>query len=133
MTRHDDQVPVRSGLMLIHTKAVDGAGRITFEGHTEVDPVALMLVAESREELARSKDQAFTEGAVPFFAAQLIEAARAGRPTEELHKAAIEVALVAWLADSIYGGVSAVDFMQSNLHFTMLPTGAVKYDRMRAA
>jgi hypothetical protein len=133
MTRRDDQVPVRQGLMLIQTKAVDGAGRITFEGQTEVDPVALMLMAESREDLALSKGRAYTEGAVPFLAAQLIEAARAGRGDDELRKAAIEVALVAWLADSIYGGVSAAEFMRSNLHFTMLPGGAVKYTRMRVA
>jgi hypothetical protein len=120
-------------MMRIETRVIDVSGRVAFEGATEVDALALMVMAESREDLARSKGRAFTEGAIPFFGAQLVEAARSGKGQAELEKAAIEVALVAWLVDSIYDGVGAEAFMKSNLRFTMYPGGAVKYDRMPAS
>jgi len=118
--------------MRIETQAVDEAGQLVFRGQTEVDALALMVMAETRESLARSKGRAFTEGAIPFFGAQLVEAARLGKGQAEVDKAAVDVALAAWLVDSIYGGVTAEVFMKSNLRFTMYPGGAVKYDRIPA-
>ena len=44
----------------------------------------------------------------------------------------LDVALAAWLVDSIYDGVTAETFMNSDLRFTMFPGGAVKYDRIPA-
>ena len=98
----DAQVPTRRGLMQIETLAVDETGHIRFQAMHEVDAVALMVMAETREELARSKGRAFTEGAIPFFGAELIEAARGGKRKDDIHKAAVDVALAAWLVDSLY-------------------------------
>jgi hypothetical protein len=133
MNRREEQAPPRRGLMRIETRAVDEAGQLVFQGRTEVDALALMVMAESRESLARSKGRAFTAGAIPFFGAQLVEAARSGKEQHELKKAALDVALFAWLVDSIYDGVTAEAFMKSDLRFTMLPGGAVKYDRIPAS
>lgn len=119
--------------MRIETRVLDGSGRVAFEVGTEVDALALMVMAETREDLARSKGRAFTEGAIPVLGAQLAEAARLGKDQAALEKAALEVALVAWLVDSIYGGVTAEAFMKSNLRFTMYPGGAIKYDRLPAS
>lgn len=44
----------------------------------------------------------------------------------------LNVAMSAWLAASIYDGVTAEQFLRSNLHFTLLPNGAVKFDRIAA-
>lgn len=132
MNRREEQVPARRGLMRIETQVVDEAGRLVFQGQTEVDALALMVMAETRENLAHSKGRAFTEGAIPFFGAQLVEVARSGKSQAEVENAALDVALAAWLADSIYGGVTAEAFMKSNLRFTMYPGGAVKYDRVSA-
>jgi tRNA(fMet)-specific endonuclease VapC len=133
MNRREEHVPLRREPMRIETKVIGEAGDVVFQGQTEVDALALMVMAETRENLARSKGRAFTEGAIPFFGAQLVEAARSGKSEAEVGKEAMNVALAAWLADSIYGGVTAEAFMKSDLRFTMYPGGAVKYDRIPAS
>ena len=132
MNRRDELVPPTRGLMRIETLAVDDTGQLVFQGQTEVDALNLMVMAETRESLVRSKGRAFTAGAIPFFGAQLVEAARSGKGQREVEKAALDVALAAWLVDSIYDGVTAETFMNSDLRFTMFPGGAVKYDRIPA-
>ena len=118
-------------LMQVHLKALDDDGKLSFEGSVQVDALKLMVLAESKEELTRSKGQAFTEGAVPFWAAELVTAAKDGHSTDELDRLSLNVAMSAWLAASLYGGVSSDDFVRSNLHFTLLPNGAVKFDRIK--
>lgn len=117
--------------MNILLKALDDTGSLIFEGCVAVDAPTLIKVSKGRVDLARTKGQSFTEGAVPFFATELLQAAQRGESEDEMHKQAINVAMAAWLADSLYGGVSEADFTKSNLHFTLLPGGAVKYDRIR--
>jgi hypothetical protein len=125
----DGRLPRRNQI-LIETMVIDEAGQLAFDGLTEVDGLSLMVLAESREDLARSKGRGFTEGAIPFFASELVNVVRRGEPQEAVDKAAIDVALAAWLVDSIYGGVSAEAFLSSKLRFTMVPGGAVRYDRI---
>jgi len=116
--------------MRIETQAVDEAGQLVFRGQMDVDALNLMVMAETRENLARSKGRAFVEHMISSFGAQLVEAAKSGQGQSEVDKAAMTVAMAAWLMDSIYGGVTAEAFMKSDLRFTMFPGGAVKYDRI---
>lgn len=117
--------------MNLHLKALNSDGELIFEGRTTIDATHLITVAESRVPLAHSKGRSFTEGAVPFFAAELLNAAQRGANDDELEQHTINVSLAAWLADSIYHGVSEDEFVNSNLHFTLLANGAVKYDRIK--
>lgn len=119
-------------LMAIEAYVMDGAGQPKLLKRTTVDPIALMVMAESREELVRSKGQQFAQGAVPHFGAELIEAVSNNLPAKDLERIAINVAMSAWLADSIYGGLSAEAFAKSDLRFTMYPGGAVAYQRVLA-
>lgn len=119
--------------MNLHLKALNSDGELIFEGCTTIDPTHLIAVAESKIALARSKGRVFTEGVVPFFAAELLNAAQQGANDDGLEQHSINVSLAAWLADSIYGGVTEDEFVNSNLHFTLLPSGAVKYDRIKKA
>lgn len=115
--------------MFIKTRVLDEKWNPVFEAETEVDAIYLMLVSESREELVRSKGADWAAGAIPFFGQELINAMKSGQQGHPIEKAAIEVAMAAWLFDSIYGGLDAEAFVKSNLEFTMMPGGAVKYDR----
>lgn len=117
--------------MNLHLKALDSVGELIFESSVAIDATHLVTVAESKVPLARSTGREFTEGAVPFFAAELLNAAQRGAEDDELERFSINVCLAAWLADSIYGDVSEDEFVNSNLHFTLLANGAVKYDRIR--
>jgi hypothetical protein len=99
---------------------------------TCVDPVALMVMAESREALVRAKGAEFAMGAVPHFAAELVALVKANAAQKALEMSALNVAMAAWLADSVFGGLTAEEFVRSDLRFTLLPTGAVMYQRAPA-
>jgi len=117
--------------MLVHLKALNAHGRLVLERTIPVDPLALIEQSQLREEIAKAKGRAFTEGAVPFFATELLNSAKSGRPAEELLRHSISAAMAAWLVDSLFNGVGEDEFVQCNLHFTLLADGRVKYDRIR--
>lgn len=119
--------------MLIHVYSADNAMQTSLIGKASVDAVGLMVMAESREAEARKRGREWTAGAVPFFAQQLIAATRARKSKKEIEMQAVNAAMAAWLCDSIYDGVTAELFVRSDLVFTLLPNGAVKYDRVPAA
>lgn len=118
--------------MLIRVYTMDESFQNTLVGQTKVDPLRLMIMAEPREQEARRRGRAWTAGAVPFFAQELIEATRANKPTKEVEMQAANAAMAAWLCDSIYDGVTADSFAKSDIVFTLLSNGAVKYDRVPA-
>lgn len=118
--------------MLIRVYNMDETTQTKLVGETEVDALRLTIMAESREEEARSRGRAWTAGAVPFFAQELIAAAKAKKSKTEVEMHAANAAMAAWLCDSIYDGVTAEVFTQSDIVFTLLSNGAVKYDRVPA-
>jgi len=119
--------------MLIRVYSMDENMQTKLVGQTEVDALRLTIMAESREDEARKRGRDWTAGAVPFFAQELIAAAKAKKTNTEIEMHAANAALAAWLCDSIYDGVIAEVFTKSDLVFTLLPNGAVKYDRVPAA
>lgn len=118
--------------MLIRVFSMDEEMQTELVGETSVDALRLTIMAESREEEARRRGRTWTEGAVPFFAQELIAAAKTRKSKKEVEMHAANAAMAAWLCDSIYDGVTAELFTRSDLVFTLLPNGAVKYDRVLA-
>ncbi|MTV56381.1 hypothetical protein [Pseudoduganella buxea] len=100
---------------------------------TQVDALRVIIMAESREEEARKRGRTWTKGVVPFFAQKLIAAAKDNMSKDEVEMHAANAAMAAWLCDSIYDGVTAEAFTRSDIVFTLLPNGAVKYDRVRVS
>nr|CCA80600.1 conserved hypothetical protein [blood disease bacterium R229] len=99
-----------------------------FEADTRINAERLIQIAKSRESLARRKGMEWTAGAVPFFGTELIRAMKAEELGPAIDDAAIQVAMAAWLLDSIYGGLDADTFMGSTLQFAR--GGAVEYTRL---
>jgi hypothetical protein len=118
--------------MLIKTKVLNEFLSPVFEGQTKINANELVRIAKSREEIARSKGAEWAAGAIPFFGQELINTMKKGELGAALDKAAIEVAMVAWLFDSIYAGVDTETFIASDLNFTMTHDGIVRYDRAPA-
>lgn len=116
--------------MLVKTVVLDSNMQEVFAHEMEINALRLMVAAESREEQARKKGAEWTSGAIPFFGGELINAIRGKHSADKVEQQAINVAMCAWLFDSIYCGVTAEAFAKSDLVFTMLPGGAVKYDRV---
>ena len=118
--------------MLIRVYSMDEAMQTKLMGEAKVDALRLTIMAESREAEARKRGRDWTAGAVPFFAQELIAAAKTKKSKKEIEMHATNAAMAAWLCDSIYDGVTAEIFTQSDIVFTLLPNGAVKYDRVPA-
>lgn len=118
--------------MLIRVYSMNETMQTKLVGETKVDALRLTIMAESREEEARKRGRAWTAGAVPFFAQELIASAKAKKPIKEVEMHATNAAMAAWLCDSIYDSVTAEVFTQSDIVFTLLPNGVVKYDRVPA-
>lgn len=116
--------------MLIKTRVLDESLNTVFQAHTEISARNLIEVAKSREALARSKGPNWAADAIPVFGEKLIVLMRSATLGDEVDNAAIQVAMAAWLYDSIYCGLDADTFASSDLQFTMLAGGAVEYKRM---
>jgi hypothetical protein len=116
--------------MLIKTIVLDDAMQQVFAGQVEVDPLAMMIIAEDKEDEAKRNGADWTSGAIPFFGQELVNALRDGKSTEQINMQAVNVAMFAWLMDSIFDGVTAESFIQTDLVFTIIPGGVVKYDRV---
>ena len=116
--------------MLIKTRVLDEMWNPVFQGQTEVDAQNLMRAAESREAIVRIKGADWAIGAIPFFGHQLVRAMKSGQRGDAVDKAAVNVALAAWLSDSVHSELGAETFMQYDLEFTISHEGVVKYDRL---
>lgn len=114
----------------VYLNAVDPDGRLTYESRIEVDPLKLMILAESNEHVFLSKGRQFAEGAIPFWAAEAFKQALQGSSHDELHRITLNVAMSAWLVAKAFEGLKPEEFVRSNLHFTLLPSGAVKFSRI---
>jgi hypothetical protein len=119
--------------MLIKTRVLDESLNAVFQAHTKISAHNLIEVAKSREALARSKGPTWAADAIPVFGKMLINLTRSETLGDEVDNAAIQVAMAAWLYDSIYCGLDADTFARSDLQFTMLPDGTVEYKRLPAA
>lgn len=116
--------------MILKTTVIDKDARVIHQRDFSINALRLTIAAESREELARSKGATFTAGAITFFGMQLVDALKACKSADELDHAAIDLAMAAWLYDSVFGGVTAEQFVSSDLSFSVGPEGAVIYQRL---
>jgi hypothetical protein len=118
--------------MLIKTCVLDESLNTVFQAHTEISAHNLIEIAKSREALVRSKGRSWAADAIPVFGMKLISLMRSATLGVEVDDAAIQVAMAAWLFDSIYADLDADTFARSELQFTMLSNGAVEYKRQPA-
>jgi hypothetical protein len=132
MNHRAGYMPTRRDTLSVEIWATDRTGVASLLEIIEINAVELMVNAMTREDLARTKGRAFTAGAVPYRAGELIKAIHADKSATEVQSAAINAAIAVWLVDLVFEGVSPEAFMNSNLRFTMLPGGAVRYDRVPA-
>jgi hypothetical protein len=115
--------------MLLTTRVVAEA-RVAYETTAEIDGPKLIATAQSRENLVRERGQEWTAGAITAFAQEFVEAAEQRYEEAEVGLLATNLAMTAWLNDSIFGGVTAEDFLQSHLIFTISGEDDVSYARV---
>ncbi|HBU3503367.1 TPA: hypothetical protein MCW43_004971 [Klebsiella pneumoniae] len=117
--------------MLINVKVNNINLETVIEYQTVVDAEAMIEIAKEREPMMREKGKTFAQGSVPYWCGELVKAVQAG-DEERIEYSAINSAMTAWLADSIYSGLTENEFLASDLYFTLEPTGMVRYTRKTA-
>ena len=117
--------------MILKLQVLDELLEPMFQVQTEINALHLVVVAESREATARDRGEAWTVGAITFFAKTLIDLMNAGVSGEAVERAAVDLAMAAWLHDSIYRGVDEDLFLRCELEFTLQQDGTVEYERRR--
>lgn len=115
--------------MLLTTRVI-AESKIAFETTAEIDGPRLMAAAAGRQELARSRGEEWVDGAVTAFAHEFVEGAERRYEEAEVGLLATNLAMVVWLRESVFGGVSEEEFLQSDLIFTIGAEGIVSYARV---
>jgi hypothetical protein len=119
--------------MLIKTVVLDGTLEPAMLGQCEMDPKLLFQFGADRVEMVRREGAERTAQLLPAMGEKLVETLKKNPTQDQLFKVSVEIALAAWMMDSVFGGIDEETFAKCDLAFTILPGGAVKYDRLPAS
>jgi hypothetical protein len=115
--------------MNITTLVLNPAGEPHFEAKDKFDFDMLREIAKDREQNCLEKGSEFTMGAVTFFGGEVINAVNTGEHND-VTKAIIQMLMATWLFDSLYCGVKASQYQESDMTFTISDDGTVAYKRV---
>jgi hypothetical protein len=115
----------------VTTLILNADGEPHFCGENHLDTENLFVVAKSREQTARDQGAEWTAGAVSFFGSEVVKAVNFGEH-DDVSKAIIDMCMSAWLFDSMYCGVSADQYLESDMKFTISHAGVVAHTRVPA-
>jgi hypothetical protein len=119
--------------MQIKTTIYGDDGSIIYYNEMSINPLMLTIAAEGNsEEKARQGGASYTQAGINIFAQQLDDELKAGEPKRVLEKTIVNMAVMTWLFDSIFCGVTAEAFVGLDLTYTIYPGGAVQLDKAPA-
>ena len=117
--------------MKVKTLILNADGDPHFQSEDNITVELLIELAKSREDMAREKGADWTAGAVSFFGSEIVKEVNTGEH-DDVTKAIYSMLMAAWLFDSMYCGISAAHYCQSELQFTITSDGVVVYNRVPA-
>jgi len=115
--------------MKVTTLVLNTDGDPHFQSEDKFDIENLFGVAKTREQNARDKGAEWTAGAVTFFGSEVVKAVNTGEHGD-VSKAIIQMLMATWLFDSLYCGITAAHYLESDMKFTITADGAVAYTRV---
>jgi hypothetical protein len=115
--------------MLLTTRVIADS-KVAFETTADIDGPRLIATAAGREEMARDRGPDWVDGAVTAFTHEFVEAAEQQYEESEVGLLATNLAMVVWLRESVFGGVTQDDFLNSDLVFTVGADAVVSYARV---
>lgn len=116
--------------MLISLIVVNEAGVSVFEYHTEIHPLRLIILAESRKAEARTQGKAWAAGNIRFYGKRFVDACYSSREVNpDLQTEAADVVMALWLHQTLFMSVSTKTFTQADLELRISPNGAVQSTR----
>ena len=117
--------------MNVTTLVLNANGEPHFKSEDQFDIENLFEIAKTREQNARDKGAEWTAGAVSFFGSEVVKAVNTGEHND-VSKAIIQMFMAAWLFDSLYCGITANHYLESDMKFTIAADGAVAHTRVDA-
>ena len=117
--------------MNVTTLVLNSDGEPHFKSEDQFDIENLFEISKSREQNARDKGAEWTAGAVSFFGSEVVKAVNTGEH-KDVSKAIIQMLMAAWLFDSLYCGITATHYLESDMKFTIAADGAVAHTRVDA-
>lgn len=119
--------------MQIKTTIYGDDGAIIYHNEMSIDPLMLTIAAEGNsEEKARKGGASYTQAGINIFAQELVDQFKAGESKKALERTIVNMAMMTWLFDSIFCGVTTEAFVELDLTYTIYPGGAVQLDKAPA-
>lgn len=118
--------------MKVTTLVLNADGEPHFRSEDFFHTENLFVVTESRKQTALDKGAEWTAGAVSFFGGEVVKAVNSGEHND-VSKAIIQMLMATWLFDSLYCGVTAAQYLESDMDFTISHDGVVAHTRVPAA
>lgn len=109
---------------------MDSTNGIAHRSRQTVDALMLAVVSEPRQDMAREKGPDWTHGAITFFGLELAKAIQLRVPSVEIDRLVMNLAIAVWVFSSVFEGLTAENFVDSNLSLTVTPDGMVRCERL---
>jgi hypothetical protein len=115
--------------MHVTTLVLNADGEPHFQANNQLDVRELIALAKPREKLAKERGATWTTGAITFSGKGVIEAVNTGE-NDDVTRAIFQLLMAAWLFDSLYGGLTATHYLESDMEFIIAADGAVAHTRV---
>ena len=115
-----------TNMMISATILNDNLGTV-FEYHTEIDPLSLLIIIESRQDHARYKGAEWTENSINGYGRTFLDKFKASQEqTPDLQIEITDIVMAVWLHQSLFMGVKTATFIKTNLELKILSDGTVQ-------
>lgn len=115
--------------MKVTTLVLNEDGEPFFQGEDQFDIENIIEIAKTREQNARDMGAEWTVGAVTFYGTEVVKAVNTGEQ-KDLTKAIVNMLMALWLFDSLFGGFTVADYLNSDMKFTIGFDGSVLHSRV---
>jgi hypothetical protein len=112
--------------MKVTTLVLNTDGEPYFQSEDQFNIENLFEMAKTREQIFRDSGAEWTVGAVTFYGGEVVKAVNTGEHND-VSKAILEMLMATWLLDSLYCGISAANYLESNMKFTIAVDGTVAH------
>lgn len=113
--------------MMISVTVMDETLASVFEYHTEIHPLRIMILAESREAEARRRGVEWTINRINYAGKYLVDTVKTSHTrTLDLQKEVTDIVMALWLHQSIFMDFKTKSFMKANLELRILSDGTVQ-------
>jgi hypothetical protein len=107
-------------------------GELHFKSEDPIEVDKLIESSKDTVQLVREKGAQWAADALPFFAGEVVDAVNTGEH-RDVSTAIFQLVKAAWLFDSLYGGITASQYFESDIEFIIAASGAISFKRIPAA